>query len=64
MGTTKPPSPTTDLSALRSAASKLSSLSLVQGLLRIAPGLPAAALAGVAGDLDQELLTHREGRVG
>ena len=47
MGTTKPPSPTTDLSALRSAASKLSSLSLVQGLLRIAPGLPAAALAGV-----------------
>ncbi|MGD0124106.1 MAG: hypothetical protein ABSF46_02015 [Terriglobia bacterium] len=47
MGTTKPPSPTTDLSALRSAASKLSSLSLVQGLLRIAPGLPLAALAAV-----------------
>jgi hypothetical protein len=26
--------------------------------------VPAAALAGVAGDLDQELLTHRESRVG
>jgi hypothetical protein len=47
MGTTKPPSPTTGLSAIRAAANKLSSLSLVQGLLRIAPGLPAAALAGV-----------------
>jgi hypothetical protein len=47
MGTTKPPLPTTGLSAIRAAASKLSSLSLVQGLLRIAPGLPAAALAGV-----------------
>ena len=48
MGTTKPPSPTTALSAIRAAASKLGSLGLVQGLLRIAPGLPAAALAGVA----------------
>jgi hypothetical protein len=36
------------LSAIRAAASKLGSLGLVQGLLRIAPGLPAAALAGVA----------------
>jgi hypothetical protein len=48
MGTSKPPSPTTNLSAIRAAASKLGSLPLVQGLLRIAPGLPAAALAGVA----------------
>ncbi len=48
MGTTQPPSPTTVLSAIRAAASKLGSLSLAQGLLRIAPGLPAAALAGVA----------------
>ncbi len=47
MGTTNPPSPTTDLNAIRAAASKLGSLGLVQGLLRIAPGLPAAALAGV-----------------
>ena len=48
MGTTQPPSPTTVLSAIRAAASKLGGLGLAQGLLRIAPGLPAAALAGVA----------------
>jgi hypothetical protein len=47
METTKPPSPATVLSAIRAAASKLGSLGLVQGLLRIAPGLPAAALAAV-----------------
>ena len=47
METTKPPSPTTALSDLRAAAGKLPSLSLVQGLLRIAPRLPAAALAGL-----------------
>ncbi len=48
MGTTTPPSPTTAWSAIRAAASKLAGLRLAQGLLRIAPGLPAAALAGVA----------------
>ncbi len=48
MGTSKPPSPTTAWSAIRAAASKLGGLRLAQGLLRIAPGLPAAALAGVA----------------
>jgi len=48
MGTTQPPSPTTVLSAIRGAIGKLGSLGLVQGLLRIAPGLPAAALAGLA----------------
>jgi len=48
MGTSKPPSPTTALSAILAAASKLGGLRLAQGLLRIAPGLPAAALAGVA----------------
>ena len=47
MATTQPTSPTTDLSSIRAAASKLGILSLAQGLLRIAPGLPAAALAGV-----------------
>ena len=45
MGTTKPPSPTTN--AISAAGSELASLSLVKGLLRIAPGLPVAALAGV-----------------
>jgi type III secretory pathway component EscV len=48
MGTNQPPSLTTYSSKIRAAGSKLASLSLVQGLLRIAPGLPAAALAGVA----------------
>jgi len=48
MGTSKPPSPTTALSAILAAASKLGGLRLAQGFLRIAPGLPAAALAGVA----------------
>jgi hypothetical protein len=48
MGTSKPPSPTTALSAILAAASKLGGLRLAQGLLRIAPGLPVAALAGVA----------------
>jgi hypothetical protein len=48
MGTSKPPSPTTALRAILAAASKLGGLRLAQGLLRIAPGLPAAALAGVA----------------
>jgi len=47
MGTTQPPSLTTGLSAIRTAASKLGLLRLAQGLLRIAPGLPAAALAGL-----------------
>jgi len=46
METTKPTSPTTALSALPAEAAK-ASLSLLQGLLRIAPGLPVAALAGV-----------------
>jgi uncharacterized membrane-anchored protein YhcB (DUF1043 family) len=46
MGTAKPPSPTANSSPIR-AASKLTGLSLVQGLLRIAPGLPAAAVAGL-----------------
>ena len=48
MGTTQPPSPTTGLNAIRTAASKLGLFRLAQGLLRIAPGLPAAALAGLA----------------
>ncbi len=48
MGTTQPPSPPTAWSAIRAAASKLGGLHLAQGLSRIAPGLPAAALAGVA----------------
>jgi hypothetical protein len=47
MATTQPTSPTTGLSAIRAAASKLGIVRLAQGLLRIAPGLPAAALAGV-----------------
>jgi len=47
MGTSKLPSPTTGSSAVRIAVRKLSSVNLVQGLLRIAPGLPVAALAGV-----------------
>ena len=48
MRTTQPPSPTTAWSAIRAAAGKLGSLRLAQGLLRIAPGLPAAAVAGAA----------------
>jgi hypothetical protein len=48
MSTTQPPSPTTAWSAIRAAAGKLESLGLAQKLLRIAPGLPAAAVAGVA----------------
>jgi hypothetical protein len=42
-----PPSPTTYLGKILAAGRKLASLSLVQGLLRMVPGLPAAALAGV-----------------
>ena len=48
MSTTQPPSPTTAWSAIRAAAGKLGSLRVAQGLLRVAPGLPAAAVAGVA----------------
>ena len=47
MGSHTPSSPATYLSKLCAAWSKLSSLGLVKGLLRIAPGLPAAALAGL-----------------
>jgi len=47
MGTNHPPSLPTELSKIRAAGRKLASLSLVQGLLGIVPGLPAAALAGV-----------------
>jgi len=47
MGTNHPPSPPTELSKIRAAGRKLASLPLLQGLLRIVPGLPAAALAGV-----------------
>jgi len=47
MGAVKPPSPPSDLSTTRAAGSKLAGLSLVQGLLRIAPGLHVAALAGL-----------------
>jgi hypothetical protein len=47
MGTNHPPSPPTELSKIRAAGHKQASLSLLQGLLRIVPGLPAAALAGV-----------------
>jgi type III secretory pathway component EscV len=48
MGTNQPASLSTDLSKIRAAGRELAGLSVVQGLLRIAPGLPAAALAGVA----------------
>ncbi len=47
MVNTSPPSPTTYLGKILAAGRKLASLSLVQGLLRMLPGLPAAALAGV-----------------
>ena len=46
MAITQPQSPTTELRVLFAEAAK-ASFSLFQGLLRIAPGLPAAALAGV-----------------
>ena len=48
MGTNQPASLSTDLSKIRAAGRELAGLSVVQGLLRIAPGLPAAALTGVA----------------
>ena len=48
MGTNQPASLSTDLSKIRAAGRELASLSVVQGLLRIVPGLPTAALAGVA----------------
>jgi DNA anti-recombination protein RmuC len=48
MGNNQPASLNTDLSKLRAAGRELASLSVVQGLLRIAPGLPTAALAGLA----------------
>jgi hypothetical protein len=48
MGTHNPPSPLRELNKLRAAGHKLASLSVAQGLTRVAPGLPAAALAGVA----------------
>ena len=47
MGSKQPLSLTTCLSKIGAAGRKLASLSLVQGLLRSIPGLPAAALAGV-----------------
>jgi septal ring factor EnvC (AmiA/AmiB activator) len=46
MGNNRPPSQATTSSKIRAACHKLASLSLVQGLLRLAPGLPAAALTG------------------
>jgi len=48
MATGQPPSFKSDLDRIRAAAQELSNLSLVRGLRRIAPGLPAAALAGLA----------------
>jgi len=48
MGTCHPPSAPTELSKLGAAGRKLASLNVAQWLIRIAPGLPAAALAGVA----------------
>ena len=47
MGSNQPLSLTTCLGKIGAAGRKLASLSLVQGLLRSIPGLPAAALAGV-----------------
>ncbi|MGB9484556.1 MAG: hypothetical protein WCD04_00375, partial [Terriglobia bacterium] len=47
MGSNQPLLLTTCLGKLGAAGRKLASLSLVQGLLRSIPGLPAAALAGV-----------------
>ncbi len=47
MVNTPAPSPTTYLGKIVAAGRKLAGLSLVQGLLRMFPGLPAAALAGV-----------------
>ncbi len=47
MGSKQPLSLTTCLGKIGAAGRKLASLSLVQGLLRSIPGLPAAALAGV-----------------
>ena len=47
MATHHPPSLPTGLSRIGALGRKLASLKVAQGLLRIAPGLPAAALAGV-----------------
>jgi hypothetical protein len=47
MRNNQPPSQATLSSKIRAAWHKLASLSLVQALSRLAPGLPAAALAGV-----------------
>ncbi len=47
MGSKQPLSVTTCLGKIAAAGRKLASLSLVQGLLRSIPNLPAAALAGV-----------------
>ena len=47
MGNTRPPSLITCLGKIGAAARKLASLTPVQGLLRMIPGLPTAALAGV-----------------
>jgi len=46
MGNHQPPSQATPSSKIRAACQKLASLSVVQVLSRLAPGLPAAALAG------------------
>jgi myosin heavy subunit len=46
MGNDQPPSRATSSSQISAACHKLASLSLVQALLRLAPGLPAAVLAG------------------
>ena len=48
MGNDQPPSRATFSSQIRAACHKLANLSLVQGLWRLAPGLPAAVLAGAA----------------
>jgi len=47
MATHHPPSLPTGLSRIGALGRKLASLKVARGLLRIAPGLPAAALAGV-----------------
>ena len=46
MGNDQPPSQATPSSKIRAACQKLAGLSVVQVLSRLAPGLPAAALAG------------------
>jgi len=47
MANTAPASPTTHLGKIVAAGRKLASLSPVQGILRMFPGLPAVVLAGV-----------------